>query len=69
MTMFDENEPRPSRGAALISITREDLSLYGVEELKERIETLQSEIDRSRTALDGKQSTKSAADALFSFNS
>ena len=69
MTLFDENEPRPSRGAALLALTREDLSLFGVEELKERIETLQSEIDRSRTALDGKQSTKCAADALFSFKS
>ena len=67
MTLLDENEPRPARGAALISVTREDLSLYGVQELKERIETLEGEIARVRAALDGKQSTKSAADALFSF--
>ncbi len=69
MTLFDENEPRPSRGAALLALTREDLSLYGVEELKERAETLEAEIARVRAALDNKQSTKSAADALFSFRS
>lgn len=61
--------PRPLRGAALRDLTREDLSLYAVAELKERIETLEGEIARARAAMDGKQSTKSAADALFSFKS
>ena len=66
---FDDLEPRPQRGAALTALSREDLDLYAVEELKERIEALEAEIARVRTALDGKASKKSAADALFSFRS
>lgn len=66
---FEDNEPRPLRGAALRDLTREDLSLYGADELAERIETLEGEIARVRAALDGKRSTKSAADALFNFKS
>lgn len=61
--------PRPGRGQALLDVTREDLSLYAVEELNERVETLEAEIARARAAMDGKRSTKTAADALFSFKS
>ncbi|MBC6980263.1 MULTISPECIES: DUF1192 domain-containing protein [unclassified Caulobacter] len=63
-----EDLPRPTgRGAALADLKREDLDLYGVEELEERIAVLEAEAARSRAALDGKQAKKSAADALFSF--
>jgi uncharacterized small protein (DUF1192 family) len=65
--MIDENLPRPTRGAALAELAREDLDLFGVEELHERIERLEAEIARSKRALDGKQAKRSAADALFSF--
>ena len=41
--------PRPIRGASLNELTREDLELYAVEDLEERIERLQGEIARSRT--------------------
>lgn len=64
---FDDLEPRPARGAALADLAREDLDLYGLEELNERIEALEAEIARSRRAIDAKQSKRSAADALFSF--
>jgi uncharacterized small protein (DUF1192 family) len=66
--VIDENLPRPAgRGAALADLAREDLDLFGVEELNERIQRLEAEIARSRRALDGKQSRRSEADALFSF--
>ncbi len=59
--------PRAARGAALIEATREDLDLYAVGDLEERIERLQDEIARTRSALDRKKNGLAAADALFSF--
>lgn len=59
--------PRVQRGAALAEIAREDLDLYSVEDLRERIESLEAEIARTRTAMQKKQAGRSAADALFSF--
>jgi len=38
-----------------------------VDELHERITALEAEIARSRTAIEGKSSKRSAADALFNF--
>jgi uncharacterized small protein (DUF1192 family) len=60
-------EPRQARGAALVQVEHEDLDLFGVSELAERIERLQAEAERTRRSLDKKQSGKSAADALFKF--
>jgi uncharacterized small protein (DUF1192 family) len=66
--MIDEPlGPRPSRGDAVTALGREDLEIYGVSELEERIEALEAEIARSRGQIDRKQATKSAADALFNF--
>ena len=66
--MIDEPaEPRQARGAALSVVEREDLDLFSVGDLNERIERLEAEIARVRRALDKKQSGKSAADALFKF--
>lgn len=66
--MLDEPvEPRRARGAAMVELSREDLELYGVEELRDRLEHLQAEIERTRAQLDRKQAGRSAADALFSF--
>lgn len=64
---FDDLDPRPQRGAALRALGREDLDLYAVEELQERVEALEAEIARVRASMLGKQSRKSAAEALFSF--
>lgn len=66
---FDDLDPRPQRGAALRALGREDLDLYAVGELQERIAALEAEIARSRAAIETKQSKKSAADALFNFRS
>ena len=65
--MEDPAPPRAARGAMLLELAREDLDLYAVEDLKERIAKLEAEIGRTRTALDRKQAGRAAADALFSF--
>lgn len=57
--------PRRGRGQALIDVTREDLDLYAVDELQERIEQLQAEAARTRAQLERKQAGRAAADALF----
>tara|TARA_R110000782_G_scaffold78397_1_gene156266 strand:+ start:118 stop:342 length:225 start_codon:yes stop_codon:yes gene_type:complete len=66
---LEELEPRPQRGATLTALAREDLDLFSVEELGERVEALEAEIARARAAMEGKSSRKSAADALFNFRS
>ena len=58
-------EPRRGRGQALIDLAREDLDLYAVEELQERIEHLNAEIGRTQAQLNRKQAGRAAADALF----
>lgn len=66
--MLDEPaEPRRGRGFALIDLAKEELDLYGVEELEERIEQLQAEIFRTKSQLDRKKAGRAAADALFKF--
>ena len=65
--MIDEvAEPRSARGDVLKALSREDLELYGREELKERIEVLREEIARTEAQLERKHSGRAAADALFS---
>ena len=64
--MIDENAPRKARGQTLVDLAREDLDLYAVEELTERIELLEAEIARTREKLHRKQQGRAAADALFS---
>jgi uncharacterized small protein (DUF1192 family) len=59
-------EPRRARGQALLDVTREDLELFGTGELEERIAMLEGEIERVRAQLARKQSSRAAADALFS---
>ena len=63
--MEEAAPPRRARGQALIDVSREDLDLYGVEELEERVALLQSEIERTRGQIDRKRSGRAAADALF----
>ena len=64
--MFEELTARRARGQTLDELTREDLELYGADELKERIEALEGEIVRVRSVLERKEKGRSAADALFS---
>jgi uncharacterized small protein (DUF1192 family) len=64
----DAAEPRQSRGANLTALGHEDLELYGVVELEERIEQLQAEIARAERQLARKRAGREAADALFKLN-
>jgi uncharacterized small protein (DUF1192 family) len=59
-------EARRARGQALLDVTKEDLELFGTDELEERIATLEGEIARVRGQMAKKQSSRAAADALFS---
>lgn len=63
--MEEPAEIRVGRGQRLTEATREDLELYGVVELEERIELLQAEIARARAQLEKKKAGRAAADALF----
>ena len=66
--MLDEPaEPRRGRGLALVDLAKEDLDLFGTEELEERIEQLQAELFRTKSQLDRKKAGRAAADALFKF--
>ena len=67
MMMEEPAAPRPARGALLVEATREDLDLYAVSELNERIAMLEAEIARARAAIGKKQNGLAAAAALFSF--
>lgn len=64
--MDEPVETRVGRGQRLIEAVREDLELYGVAELEERVEILQAEIARVNAQIDRKRSGRAAADALFS---
>lgn len=64
--MDEPAEARVLRGQRLLEVAREDLELFGVVELEERIEILQGEIARAQAQLDKKRSGRAAADALFS---
>lgn len=64
--MEEPAEIRVVRGQRLIEVVREDLELYGVSELEERLELLEGEARRVRAQIDKKRSGRAAADALFS---
>jgi uncharacterized small protein (DUF1192 family) len=63
--MDEPADARLTRGQRLIEATREDLELYSVSDLEERIAVLQAEIERSRAQIDRKRSGRAAAEALF----
>jgi uncharacterized small protein (DUF1192 family) len=65
--MDEAVEPRKARGWVLGELAREDLELYGREELEERIDALKAEIGRVEAQLARKKSSAAAADALFNF--
>lgn len=64
--MDEPADVRVGRGQRLLEAVREDLELYGMSELEERIETLESEIARVKAQIDKKRSGRAAADAFFS---
>jgi len=63
----EDGDPiRKARGWMLAELAREDLDLFGVGELEERIEGLEGEIARVRAQIERKRAGKAAADAFFS---
>lgn len=64
--MEEPAEARVLRGQRLAEAMREDLELYGVGELEERIEALEAEVARCRAQIERKRAGRAAADALFS---
>ena len=64
--MTDEPaEARRQRGQSLIDLGREDLELFGTDELQARIEALGAEIERAKAQLARKDKGRAAAEALF----
>jgi uncharacterized small protein (DUF1192 family) len=64
--MDEPAEVRVGRGQRLLEACKEDLDLYGVAELEERLDILQTEARRVQAQIDKKRSGRAAADALFS---
>jgi uncharacterized small protein (DUF1192 family) len=65
MPQEDGDPIRKARGWMLADLAREDLELFGVAELEERIEGLEGEIARVRAQIDRKRAGRAAADAFF----
>lgn len=63
--MEEPAEVRLGRGQRLIEAVREDLELFGVAELEERLQTLRAEIARVEAQIERKRAGRAAADALF----
>jgi len=63
MALEDQEPKRVS--STLLTLAREDLSLLGIEELKERITLLNQEIARSEGQITSKQGSLSDAEAVF----
>jgi uncharacterized small protein (DUF1192 family) len=57
--------PRRARGEALTEALREDLDLFAIQDLSERVELLEAEIRRVRAQIERKEAGRDAADALF----
>ena len=64
--MDEPADVRVGRAQRLIEACREDLDLYAVSELEERLEILASESARVKAQSEKKLSGRAAADALFS---
>jgi len=64
--MDEPADVRFGRGQRLSEALKEDLELYAVAELEERIDCLRSEIARVQAQIDRKRAGRAAADALFS---
>jgi len=63
MSIFDEDIPnKPEAGHITVG---QDLSRLSENELRERIEALDEEINRTRRALEQRSTIRNAADAVF----
>lgn len=60
----DDSLPRRANDPILL-LTRQDLDPFSVDELRERIDILKSEITRTAAKIEGAVSHRAGADALF----
>ena len=60
-----EEEISAPKGSILEQLTKQDLSLQGVEELTTRIALLKEEITRAEAMLESKKGFRNDAEALF----
>ena len=60
-----EEEISAPKGSILEQLTKQDLSLQGVEELSARIALLKEEITRAEAMLESKKGSRNDAEALF----
>ena len=65
MAQEDAEPVRRTRGWAIAELAREDLEVFGLAELEERVEALQGEIARVRAQIEKKRAGRAAADAVF----
>ena len=63
--MEEPADVRIGRGQRLVEAVREDLDLYAIAELEERLDVLRAEIARVEAQIQKKRSGRAAADALF----
>lgn len=61
----EDAEVRRPRGWAVTELPKEDLELFALADLEERIEALEAEIARVRRQIERKRAGRAAADALF----
>ncbi|HZZ88668.1 MAG TPA: DUF1192 domain-containing protein [Caulobacteraceae bacterium] len=66
MAQEDADPIRRARGWAVAELAREDLDLFSVADLEERIEALDAEIARCKAQMERKRAGRAAADAFFS---
>lgn len=59
----DDSTPKPE--TPLSALIKEDLDPISIDELENRIKTLEEEIERIRAKIGGKKTGLSAAEALF----
>ncbi len=59
-----DDEPRKKTGP-LSDVEKEDLSTISADELAERVQRLESEIDRTKAEIQAKTASRAAADAFF----
>jgi uncharacterized small protein (DUF1192 family) len=64
--MEEPAEVRIGRGQRLNEALREDLELFSVAELEERVDLLRAEMARVQAQIERKRAGRAAADALFS---
>jgi uncharacterized small protein (DUF1192 family) len=64
--MEEPADIRIGRGQRLYEALREDLELFGVAELEERVDLLRAEMARVQAQIERKRAGRAAADALFS---